>query len=362
MSEAGAANLIAENHGLLRSSTYGGIAGSTALSVFYAVAAWGEAGPAMLVVWLSITTLVSITLLMCSKLVSPNWRHDANSLPWVSRHTHRALGVVWGSVFFIGAEGSAGLPLLEMCVAFALTAGVVGGAGFVRLGRDVVETAWPIAAFAAVIDGQYLVAAASLAFLAIVLRDMKATQAQHDELRLLRRRADAAAALARHQAEIDPLTSLSNRMGMERQVDKIIAGPERDVVVLYVDLDRFKAVNDTYGHRAGDTVLCVTADRLRSVLSVEDVICRHGGDEFFVILDSSVRERCATTIIEQVAASIALPIDVDGGRVAVTASIGRTTIRSSELDLDRAFDETDRAMYQAKHSDERSVVEFFRTG
>lgn len=160
-----------------------------------------------------------------------------------------------------------------------------------------------------------------------------------------------------HRALHDPLTGLANRHLMHaRLVDALErAQDSTELVVLMVDLDRFKQVNDTFGHAVGDEVLRAVGRRLSAVVRPTDTVSRTGGDEFVVICptaDTSVATAIAGRIIDRLGA----PITVNDQQVVLGASIGIAVHRGRGGKPLRILDVADRAMYQAKHSSTDRVV------
>jgi diguanylate cyclase (GGDEF)-like protein len=157
-----------------------------------------------------------------------------------------------------------------------------------------------------------------------------------------------------HRATHDSLTGLDNRASFFDRLDEV-RGPELSrsdaVAVLFVDLDRFKVVNDQFGHAVGDVVLQTVADRLRSVVRPGDTLSRLGGDEF-VILCGGIKEAEAPGIATRVALRIkdafAVPIVVGGSALAMTASIGIAVDRSGRGNAEELVAAADAAMYVAK--------------
>ena len=122
--------------------------------------------------------------------------------------------------------------------------------------------------------------------------------------------------------------------------------------MLFCDLDEFKAVNDTGGHAAGDEVLRVTAERLRTALRSEDSVARVGGDEFVVIVEPAFGQghdvhADATGVAERIQRDLAKPIEFAGETYRVTASIG-ITIADASSNVEQVLREADTAMYEAK--------------
>ncbi|MGN6325291.1 diguanylate cyclase domain-containing protein [Pseudolysinimonas sp.] len=164
------------------------------------------------------------------------------------------------------------------------------------------------------------------------------------ELRdVLARRADAELA---GLALLDPLTGLHNRRYLTEQLQLAVADDAR-AALLFVDLDRFKSINDSHGHEFGDIVLTAVAQRLRESSRPDDVVARLGGDEF-VLLCRGVGVAEATRIAERLLAAVARPVETPGRpTVTITGSFGIAPLdhdRSPAENLDRA----DAAMYRAK--------------
>lgn len=164
---------------------------------------------------------------------------------------------------------------------------------------------------------------------------------------LLLYRARSSALLARS----DALTALANRRAFEEELRRVVRRRSTHAAgVLFVDLDRFKAVNDTYGHAAGDTVLTTCAGRIRSAVRPGDFVARLGGDEFAIILRRvGVREE-AYAVATRVRTEIARPIVIDGQVVSVDASIGVALAPGDGTDPDTLLGSADSAMYHAKQA------------
>ncbi|HWS35373.1 MAG TPA: GGDEF domain-containing protein [Actinoplanes sp.] len=153
--------------------------------------------------------------------------------------------------------------------------------------------------------------------------------------------------VARGQAYTDQLTGLANRRHFHSRWEQALSddggGP---TALLYVDLDGFKAVNDTLGHESGDAVLEAVAERIRSVVRERDLVARLGGDEFAVILPGATDEQAAG-IAARIVGVVAEPIPVRGLPVSVGASIGVITAPSG-ADPETEIKRADTAMYAAK--------------
>jgi diguanylate cyclase (GGDEF)-like protein/PAS domain S-box-containing protein len=154
-----------------------------------------------------------------------------------------------------------------------------------------------------------------------------------------------------HLALHDGLTGLSNRSHLEDRLALAIADAKRhpeQLAMAYVDLDRFKPVNDHYGHAAGDKVLVEVARRLRAGVREQDTVARLGGDEFVVLFPRLSSHGEAETISRRLVEAIARPMDIDGVRISVAASIGLAIFDPRVDDARSLLVKADIAMYSAK--------------
>ncbi len=153
----------------------------------------------------------------------------------------------------------------------------------------------------------------------------------------------------RYQAFHDSLTALANRALFLERVTAAISGPQwpRGPVVLFVDLDDFKTVNDSLGHAAGDLLLIAVAERLRACLRPGDLAARLGGDEFAVLLERSDVNN-ALVVGDRIMAALRQPFMIDGQEVVVRASVGIAERRQQEETVDELLRNADVAMYTAK--------------
>ena len=158
----------------------------------------------------------------------------------------------------------------------------------------------------------------------------------------------AAEALALH----DPLTGALNRLGAERALTERLLESHPGMALMLIDLDFFKQVNDTFGHDAGDAVLCQVTARLHAVLRRSDVLARLGGDEFLILVDSIREARGAQAIARKIIRTVGLPIPLPGGQEAtVGASVGIVLRpRNDPRNRGELLKHADLAMYQAKQA------------
>jgi len=161
----------------------------------------------------------------------------------------------------------------------------------------------------------------------------------------------------RHASLHDPLTGLPNRALFNDRLEHGLAHAKRhgsSLAVMFLDLDAFKAINDTHGHDVGDIVLTTIAGRLKQMSRDEDTVCRHGGDEFLYILAEIKSERDATTIAEKIIEMIQVPCnikirDIDISLV-INPSIGIAIFPTDGTTAEALVANADKAMYQAKRN------------
>ncbi|MGZ5442585.1 MAG: putative bifunctional diguanylate cyclase/phosphodiesterase [Thermoanaerobaculia bacterium] len=159
----------------------------------------------------------------------------------------------------------------------------------------------------------------------------------------------------------DTLTDLPNRFLFHDRLEQAIEQARRrnaGVAVMYVDLDRFKVVNDTLGHTIGDRLLKVVSRRLRDVLRADDTIARLGGDEFAVILPEMSRAEDAGIVGRKLIGALRDPIVVEGHELHVTASAGISLFPSDGTDVETLLKHADAALYRSKDMG-RNTVQLF---
>ncbi|RZI42559.1 EAL domain-containing protein [Herbaspirillum sp. HC18] len=173
-----------------------------------------------------------------------------------------------------------------------------------------------------------------------------------------------AEATIRQLALYDPLTELPNRRLLRERLDHAIALSRRSgkrVALLYLDLDRFKAINDTLGHHTGDLLLKAVAHRFSLCLRRSDTLARLGGDEFAVVVGDIDHETGAATIAEKLLAAAGEPFYIEGRDLYVTASIGISVYPTDTDSIDTLVRNADVAMYHAKECG-KNRFQFFGEG
>ncbi|WP_127474844.1 GGDEF domain-containing protein [Sulfurivermis fontis] len=163
--------------------------------------------------------------------------------------------------------------------------------------------------------------------------------------------------MATHRLALhDCLTGLPNRRLLQDRVQQSCAAAarsRRQLVLMYLDLDNFKPVNDTYGHHAGDAVLCAVAQRLKHCVRRSDTVARVSGDEFVLVLEDLAEAREAEAVADKVLAMFARPIMVGEHAFVLGCSIGLVAMEAG-CDVDEALVRADNAMYQAKRDGKNS--------
>ncbi|RIL06610.1 MAG: hypothetical protein DCC71_05995 [Proteobacteria bacterium] len=156
---------------------------------------------------------------------------------------------------------------------------------------------------------------------------------------------------ARQLATYDQLTGFANRSLFQDRLDQAVASARRNrqkLGVLFLDLDRFKDVNDTYGHLAGDALLRMAAQRIATCLRKSDTGARLGGDEFAVLLTNLADEADATRVAEKVLAALREPVSLKGREHLISASVGIASFPRDAGSADELVRRADAAMYAAK--------------
>ena len=173
-----------------------------------------------------------------------------------------------------------------------------------------------------------------------------------------RKRAEAR---VQYLATRDPLTDLPNRTLLNERLSHSIAAARRtgtQIAVLFIDLDRFKSVNDSLGHHVGDKLLIAVAGRIGRAIREGDTLARFGGDEFVVIVEGLRSKDSAEGVARKIPGTLAAPFEIDGHTLNVSASIGVTCWPEDGDDAQDLIRAADIAMYRAKER-RRGGVQFF---
>jgi diguanylate cyclase (GGDEF)-like protein len=163
-----------------------------------------------------------------------------------------------------------------------------------------------------------------------------------------------------YMAHHDSLTGLANRILLNDRLEHALGRAQHDemVAVHHLDLDQFKAVNDTFGHPCGDRLLRVVAERLRGLVRETDTIARMGGDEFVIVQTAIADPADATSLAQGVTRELSEPYDIDGQQAVIGVSIGISVGPGDGSSPDKLLRNADLALYRAK-SDGRGTFRFF---
>jgi diguanylate cyclase (GGDEF)-like protein len=157
----------------------------------------------------------------------------------------------------------------------------------------------------------------------------------------------------------DTLTGLPNRVLFEQRLEHgLIQAKRRDwkLAVLFIDIDKFKSINDSYGHDLGDKVLLMLANRIQSSVREEDTVCRWGGDEFMCMLLDVKQEANTTRLAEKMVNRITEAFEINGTILSIKPSIGIAIYPADGETADILFKNADTAMYKAKGTEKRVVL------
>ena len=157
----------------------------------------------------------------------------------------------------------------------------------------------------------------------------------------------------------DTLTGLPNRVLFEQRLEHgLIQAKRRDwkLAVLFIDIDKFKSINDSYGHDLGDKVLLMLANRLQSSVREEDMVCRWGGDEFMCLLLDVKQEANTARLAENMVNRITEAFEINGTVLSIRPSIGVAIYPADGETADILFKNADTAMYKAKGTEKRVVL------
>jgi diguanylate cyclase (GGDEF)-like protein len=279
---------------------------------------------------------------------------------------------IWGAAYEVGAwsyaallgllafatlvlTDQAALHILSVCLVAAYAGGISGrNAGRVQIAIGQTCLALLPTSLGLIIAGGlgYWVLALML-FLMIFAMAEITTTTNRIVLQALQGRFEKSQLAVKFErlARFDSLTGVENRMAMQMRLREMFErreGAGAAMAVLWMDMDRFKEINDTLGHIVGDQLLCQVAERLTQALDGRGHVARFGGDEFIVICPA-VDRAAARLIAQDVMAQFAYDFMVGGYHLAVTASMGISIAPDDGQDADELLQHADMALYQAKH-------------
>ena len=292
-------------------------------------------------------------------------RVDDFGAPILATVSSGMVGIGFGSLLWIDLDASraADVRWITLAFLFAVSAGVVAGiSGVNHLGNALFIPMWVGTSGALVFVGSYTTAGACAFFALICFKDQYSSGELWNELMELRVESHDIAEANHWAATHDPMTSLVNRSGFMDLLHKRAEVSDSLITVMFVDLDRFKEVNDNHGHAAGDHLLAEAADRITGAIRASDTVGRFGGDEFCVLLDEQADEAGADRVAHEIIKVLEQPFTGPWGleAIEISASIGVASITPAEATPERLILDADFAMYEAKRLGRRRVVHFGR--
>jgi diguanylate cyclase (GGDEF)-like protein len=251
-------------------------------------------------------------------------------------------------------------PFLTVARAFVILVDVAAIAGLIRRGnRMSVLDLWVCVALAGAIGETLLLSSAFVRFALGTYegRFLSLVSGIVTFLALSSRYLDDTRSIAR-QARYDPLTGLPNRAMFCEYFTRALWRAERAgrrVALLFLDLNGFKAVNDSFGHAAGDDLLRAVAQRLEGIVRRGDFVSRLGGDEFTVVVEDLADEPLES-LKAKIASALGTPFELHGHTVTVSTSIGISIFPDNGTEVDRLIELADESMYHAKREGKRVFV------
>lgn len=372
-----AQHLLAERIRHLARAIPAAVAGGLAIAVLTAAALWSVTPHVWMLAWLAVLSLCSIERLHLHRLCRKVRPSAAEPLHrWLLRMRVMAFvtGSCWGAITLFSPTGrDARLDFLSYVIA-GITAAAASAlaadrraallfhwAAILPLVLRLVFAAGPYhlsMALMGLMYAAYLSAAAARAdrqFSATTALKIEAVH-QHRRLRRNERR-------YRDLAYSDPLTGLPNRLALQARLPALL---ERAVItrcslaLLYVDLDNFKDINDTHGHRVGDKVLIEASQRLRRCVATDDLVVRMGGDEFLVVTTQPHTRDDVETLARRICACFAAPLRLNVESCNLQASIGIAMCPQDGTEAEFLMRGADLALYDAKERG-RNGYQFFRS-
>jgi diguanylate cyclase (GGDEF)-like protein len=347
------------------------IAMSLALQATAVTALWSQVDLANAVIWIAIALIVSAMRLSLYRSYGSVADDDQRVLQLLGRLRVTCLmaGGSWALATVLVWDPQQPVPQLLLLVALC---GVSAGAATSLAAEQVSAALFQAPIFAGVLVRLWSDSHASarglgfmvLAYGLFTLVTIRRVHANIADNAVLRMEALERESRFRLQAERDALTGLGNRFALQAQLSQRLAtaaAAGRRVGVLYIDLDDFKDINDTRGHRCGDQLLEVVADRLRGCVRDGDLVYRVGGDEFIVVTDNAGERHDLEQLAQRLRQTLAQPVMLDDGDVNCTVSIGIGRFPDDGSDAGSLLKHADVALYQAKNQGRDGFV-FYATG
>ncbi len=333
----------------LKAGLYFSLPISTALSALILAVELNAGDRASVLVWFAVVNAINAARIVIARFCPAGPARDASA--WLRIYGILALlsGVAWSFIAYL----TAGFTAPESTVHLLILAGISAGAVVYGVSYAVSPISFitpPLLITAACLAmkgtvGGSILAFAVLLFLAGLFRGVFLGQARFLETSRLRHEAERGAAEMERISREDPLTGMLNRRGLEHAIDSL-NGANGPFVAILIDLDGFKSVNDTYGHKIGDQLLTEISLRIREEAGPETTIARIGGDEFVLLFPSRMDAPDPAELVTRLISRIASPYPgIASVRIGASAGI----YRAERLQLTEILLRADIALYTAKH-------------
>ncbi len=344
-------------NGFFRRARAQNIIGQFGASIVTVALCWQFADSGRLIAWL-IAHQISIVIMVIT--FTSRWttsRLTETGIPKFATSSMVLAMTLCGSVMLIDIHASENIAfiLAALIVVYAVAAGAMITLGpLEKMARYSLFGLLLPGALVSLYVGHYAIGFGTLLFLAVIaLAGVSEMSLAYQELVVLRTNSANAAAVSNHLARHDSLTGLFSRIGI---ADEFVSTDNDFRSAMFIDLDRFKLVNDQAGHQTGDMILKQVAVRLTSAIPPGAIAGRLGGDEF-MILQQTCEIDCLREFAGRVIDLLESPFVLSDGNFSISASIGISIIEENAT-LETFFYESDNAMYQAKREGRGTVVFF----
>lgn len=266
-------------------------------------------------------------------------------------------GLSWGLISFVLMRYiSSSDQILVLMIFAGITAGAVAFISTILLAVNayLILALVPLALYFAFISPtpDYLTAVTVCIYLVFLLMQAKKVHEMLQNGLLLQFKLNEAKNQMEQTATHDPLTKVANRHLFNVNLEKALENAKKTnskVALLYLDLNKFKSINDIYGHHVGDKVLLTFIERLKTLFKKEDMIARLGGDEFTVTIDTFTNHNNAENIAKEIYSVLEAPAFIDNQKINIRASLGISIYPTDGLDKETLLRVADHKMYNVKN-------------
>jgi diguanylate cyclase (GGDEF)-like protein len=328
-------------------------------AVLWVALLWSRSDHVRLLLWLALITCTAVALLT----IAGNHDGGARSARRVTGRLSHALvaaGIGWGSIGVIAMPSEpTWRALVGMMLVATMAANAIFAAAVARMFWSFQVPVAVLGALPFIIRGEAIdwaiasIVLYALPFSAVLARVNRATAQRAAYFAALNRRTaeelKAVNLRLAHEASHDPLTGIPNRQAFGQRLAAAVSKNGEPVAVLFMDLDRFKHINDRFGHETGDKALSIVAGRILSRLRPGDVLARFGGDEFTALIEGPESREDVEQIARRILAAFDEPVHIDGRPHDVGVSIG-VAMAPDPIPAAELLRNADSALYAAKHA------------